>query len=209
VAIGLERSPAGKAQPTSGPRRSQQIGESRPRIGKKHDAKPRGDQAEAVGLEFMGLRVGLCECDVAQPGLDKALACARQHRRRDIGAQHLTVLADCLGERNRKSARATADLEHPLAGGNPRTDQQQIIDRLHPPLDKAFKPDPARAGDRVPIFPLRRIGCRAHTNAPQSHSISLVDVMPDAGIRSGRVEILVLLPVAVEAFGPGTILAQS
>jgi hypothetical protein len=90
--------------------------------------------------------------------------------RRDIGAQHLTVLADCLGERNRKSAGATADLEHPLAGGNPRPDQQQIIDRLHPPLDKAFKPDPARAGDRVPIFPLRRIGCRARGESSELRS---------------------------------------
>jgi len=80
-----------------------------------------GDQVEAVGLEFMGLRVGLGECDIAQPGLDKALACARQHCRRDIGAQHLTAPANCRSERHRKSAGATADLEHLLASRNPGT----------------------------------------------------------------------------------------
>jgi len=98
VAIGLERSPAGKAQPTSGPRRSQQIGESRPRIGKEHDAKPRGDQVEAIGLESIAANARLAPARVSklldeitrdterlpqsadEIALDQALVCAAVHQ---------------------------------------------------------------------------------------------------------------------------------
>ena len=78
----------------------------------------------------------------------------------NVGAEDLTALADRLGERHGEGAGAAADLEHPLAGRNPRARQQQIIDRAYPPLDEAFEPDPARAGNRIPIFPLRRIRYR-------------------------------------------------
>jgi len=129
------------------------------------------------GREFMRLRVGLDEPDVAQPGLGKALVRLGQHRGGNIGAQDLAALADRLGERHGEGASAAADLEHPLAGRDPRARQQQIIHRPYPPLDEALEPDPARAGNRIPIFLLRRIryGVRHLPLARHQRSSRFVD----------------------------------
>jgi nicotinamidase-related amidase len=51
VPVFFERPPTGKAQPSAGSRRGQQIAESGNRVGEEHNAKARDDQVEAVGLE--------------------------------------------------------------------------------------------------------------------------------------------------------------
>ena len=79
-------------------------------------AKARRDQIEVCGLEFMGLGVGFDQRDVAQPGLGEALFGAGEHRCRNVGADHCTLLAHSLGERHREGARAAADFEYLLSG---------------------------------------------------------------------------------------------
>ena len=105
-------------------------------------------------MEAICLRIRLQQGDVVQPALRDPLACAGQHRPRDVDAEDLAAVAHCLGERYRRGARAAADFKYLFSTHNRRARQQQIVDLPDPGFYQPGEADPARAGNRVPVLAL-------------------------------------------------------
>jgi len=78
-----------------------------------------------------------------------------KHRLGDVDADHPTALTHRLGKRHGGGTGAAADLEHAFAWYDRRSRQQEIVDRAYTPFDQAAEPNPARAGNGIPIFLLR------------------------------------------------------
>jgi hypothetical protein len=109
----LSGAPAGEDEPTARPQRPAQVGEGGDWVAEEHHAEAGEDELHRGGRERVRGGVGFNPCDVRNPG--GACARTRQHRRRDIEADHPPLRADGLGQHERRRPIAAPDIEHRFA----------------------------------------------------------------------------------------------
>jgi hypothetical protein len=145
--IFIELAPTGEGEASAWLQRCAQIDKSAARLREKHDAKARKKEIESGRFEPVGRRVSAHEFD--RGARRQPLSSARQHRRRNVNAQHLSGRPGALGERDRTRTSTAADIDNTLALPQLRSLQRCLQDRTQDDVLRLLAFDPMAATSAI------------------------------------------------------------